>query len=181
MVRSSRCRCITDSPGLSPKFSSFKRGSLLTCTSPSQITLPGPGLFYARSFRNIVVNPCELQRYCRGTFTKSYKKTIGVDFLEKQLRVHGEEVLCPHRPHPDIPAHFLPIPRILLPPLPAPVICFHLLSPFFCYHLHAPPLLPTAPPPGPSDAVGHGRSGGVRRPHQVLLQRSPGPVDSSPS
>jgi len=33
-----------------------------------------------------------IQRYCRGTFTKSYKKTIGVDFLEKQLRVHGEEV-----------------------------------------------------------------------------------------
>merc|ERR1712156_1273645 len=28
-----------------------------------------------------------IQRYCRGTFTKSYKKTIGVDFLEKQLRV----------------------------------------------------------------------------------------------
>ena len=37
----------------------------------------------------MVYNP---QRYCRGTFTKSYKKTIGVDFLEKQLRVHGEEV-----------------------------------------------------------------------------------------
>ena len=33
-----------------------------------------------------------IQRYCRGTFTKSYKKTIGVDFLEKQLRVQGEEV-----------------------------------------------------------------------------------------
>ena len=33
-----------------------------------------------------------IQRYCRGTFTKSYKKTIGVGFLEKQLRVHGEEV-----------------------------------------------------------------------------------------
>ena len=33
-----------------------------------------------------------IQRYCRGTFTKSYKKTIGVDFLEKQLRVHGEDV-----------------------------------------------------------------------------------------
>ena len=31
-------------------------------------------------------------RYCRGTFTKSYKKTIGVDFLEKQLRVQSEEV-----------------------------------------------------------------------------------------
>jgi len=33
-----------------------------------------------------------IQRYCRGTFTKNYKKTIGVDFLEKQLRVHGEDV-----------------------------------------------------------------------------------------
>ena len=33
-----------------------------------------------------------IQRYFRGTFTKSYKKTIGVDFLEKQLRVQGEEV-----------------------------------------------------------------------------------------
>merc|ERR1719266_276338 len=33
-----------------------------------------------------------IQRYCRGTFTKSYKKTIGVDFLKKQLRVHGEDV-----------------------------------------------------------------------------------------
>ena len=33
-----------------------------------------------------------IQRYCRGTFTKSYKKTIGVDFLEKQLRVLGEDV-----------------------------------------------------------------------------------------
>jgi len=27
-----------------------------------------------------------IQRYCRGIFTSSYKKTIGVDFLEKQLR-----------------------------------------------------------------------------------------------
>ena len=33
-----------------------------------------------------------IQRYCRGTFTKSYKKTIGVDFMEKQLRTHGEDV-----------------------------------------------------------------------------------------
>jgi len=33
-----------------------------------------------------------IQRYCRGIFTKSYKKTIGVDFLEKQLRINGEEV-----------------------------------------------------------------------------------------
>jgi Ras-related protein Rab-23 len=27
-----------------------------------------------------------IQRYCRGVFTKAYKKTIGVDFLEKHLR-----------------------------------------------------------------------------------------------
>lgn len=25
-------------------------------------------------------------RYCKGVFTNDYKKTIGVDFLEKQLR-----------------------------------------------------------------------------------------------
>ena len=29
-----------------------------------------------------------IQRYCRGIFTRNYKKTIGVDFLEKQLRYH---------------------------------------------------------------------------------------------
>jgi len=33
-----------------------------------------------------------IQRYCRGTFTKDYKKTIGVDFLERQIEVDGEEV-----------------------------------------------------------------------------------------
>ena len=33
-----------------------------------------------------------IQRYCRGSFTRSYKQTIGVDFLEKQLRVLGEDV-----------------------------------------------------------------------------------------
>lgn len=26
-----------------------------------------------------------IQRYCRGTFTREYKKTIGVDFLERQI------------------------------------------------------------------------------------------------
>ena len=26
------------------------------------------------------------QRYCKGIFTSEYKKTIGVDFLERQLR-----------------------------------------------------------------------------------------------
>ena len=45
-------------------------------------------------FSGIVFNFLKtiLVRYCRGTFTKSYKKTIGVDFLEKQLRVQSEEV-----------------------------------------------------------------------------------------
>nr|ADD24219.1 Ras-related protein Rab-23 [Lepeophtheirus salmonis] len=27
-----------------------------------------------------------IQRYCKGLYTQNYKKTIGVDFLEKQLR-----------------------------------------------------------------------------------------------
>lgn len=33
-----------------------------------------------------------IQRYCKGIFTKDYKKTIGVDFLERQIEVNGEEV-----------------------------------------------------------------------------------------
>lgn len=33
-----------------------------------------------------------IQRYCKGTFTRDYKKTIGVDFLERQLELDGEEV-----------------------------------------------------------------------------------------
>lgn len=33
-----------------------------------------------------------IQRYCKGTFTKDYKKTIGVDFLERQIVLDGEEV-----------------------------------------------------------------------------------------
>ena len=28
-----------------------------------------------------------IQRYCKGSFTKDYKKTIGVDFLERQLQL----------------------------------------------------------------------------------------------
>lgn len=27
-----------------------------------------------------------IQRYCNGSFSMDYKKTIGVDFLEKQLQ-----------------------------------------------------------------------------------------------
>lgn len=33
-----------------------------------------------------------IQRYCRGTFTRDYKKTIGVDFLERIIECDGEEV-----------------------------------------------------------------------------------------
>ena len=33
-----------------------------------------------------------IQRYCKGIFTKDYKKTIGVDFLEKQLLLNGNDV-----------------------------------------------------------------------------------------
>ncbi|XP_065062080.1 ras-related protein Rab-23-like [Rhopilema esculentum] len=33
-----------------------------------------------------------IQRYCKGLFTKEYKKTIGVDFLEKQISLNGEDV-----------------------------------------------------------------------------------------
>ncbi|XP_054278744.1 ras-related protein Rab-23-like [Macrosteles quadrilineatus] len=33
-----------------------------------------------------------IQRYCKGTFTKDYKKTIGVDFLERQIECDGEDV-----------------------------------------------------------------------------------------
>lgn len=27
-----------------------------------------------------------IQRYCKGMYTSEYKKTIGVDFLERQLQ-----------------------------------------------------------------------------------------------
>lgn len=33
-----------------------------------------------------------IQRYCKGIFTKDYKKTIGVDFLERQIIVNDEDV-----------------------------------------------------------------------------------------
>ena len=55
------------------------------CTTESDL-LANP------SFVKLLNNSFNFQRYCRGTFTKSYKKTIGVDFLEKQLRVQSEEV-----------------------------------------------------------------------------------------
>ncbi|XP_073690385.1 ras-related protein Rab-23 [Garra rufa] len=33
-----------------------------------------------------------IQRYCKGIFTKDYKKTIGVDFLERQIIANDEDV-----------------------------------------------------------------------------------------
>lgn len=33
-----------------------------------------------------------IQRYCKGIFTRDYKKTIGVDFLERQIEIGGEDV-----------------------------------------------------------------------------------------
>lgn len=33
-----------------------------------------------------------IQRYCKGIYTKDYKKTIGVDFLERQIDIDGEDI-----------------------------------------------------------------------------------------
>lgn len=33
-----------------------------------------------------------IQRYCKGIFTTDYKKTIGVDFLERELSLRGRDV-----------------------------------------------------------------------------------------
>eukprot|EP00039_Didymoeca_costata_P001110 m.49793 g.49793 ORF g.49793 m.49793 type:complete len:247 (+) comp10631_c0_seq3:152-892(+) len=33
-----------------------------------------------------------IQRYCKGEYTQDYKKTIGVDFLEKQKSVNGKDL-----------------------------------------------------------------------------------------
>uniref|UniRef100_A0A2R5LJC2 Putative gtp-binding protein n=1 Tax=Ornithodoros turicata TaxID=34597 RepID=A0A2R5LJC2_9ACAR len=33
-----------------------------------------------------------IQRYCKGVFTAEYKKTIGVDFLERELFLRGQDV-----------------------------------------------------------------------------------------
>ncbi|XP_022244079.1 ras-related protein Rab-23-like [Limulus polyphemus] len=33
-----------------------------------------------------------IQKYCKGIFTTEYKKTIGVDFLERQIEVDSEDV-----------------------------------------------------------------------------------------
>lgn len=34
-----------------------------------------------------------IQRFCKGIFTKDYKKTIGVDFLEKHMKYVGASVV----------------------------------------------------------------------------------------
>jgi len=33
-----------------------------------------------------------IRRYCKGEYTNDYKKTIGVDFLEKKLSLNGEDL-----------------------------------------------------------------------------------------
>ena len=34
-----------------------------------------------------------IRRYCQGVFTSAYKKTIGVDFLEREVNIeNGEQV-----------------------------------------------------------------------------------------
>ncbi|XP_015788392.1 ras-related protein Rab-23 [Tetranychus urticae] len=33
-----------------------------------------------------------IQRYCNGIFTNEYKKTLGVDFLERTVKAHGQEI-----------------------------------------------------------------------------------------
>lgn len=33
-----------------------------------------------------------IQRYCKGVFTSEYKKTIGVDFLERLIQMKGQDV-----------------------------------------------------------------------------------------
>lgn len=33
-----------------------------------------------------------IQRFCRGIFTRDYKKTIGVDFLERVMSIEEQSV-----------------------------------------------------------------------------------------
>jgi len=33
-----------------------------------------------------------IQRYCKGIYTSDYKKTIGVDFLERKIELNGEQL-----------------------------------------------------------------------------------------
>ena len=45
-------------------------------SSPFQVVIVGNGAVGKSSL---------IQRYCKGIFTRNYKKTIGVDFLEKHI------------------------------------------------------------------------------------------------
>ncbi|CAH1111316.1 unnamed protein product [Psylliodes chrysocephalus] len=54
--------------------------------------LIGRGIFVVIVGNGGVGKSSMIQRYCKGTFTKDYKKTIGVDFLERQIEVDGEDV-----------------------------------------------------------------------------------------
>ena len=66
----------------------------LIVTPPSLSPLPIIIQFHSfpPSFQVVIVGngavgkSSMIQRYCRGVFTKGYKKTIGVDFLEKRMR-----------------------------------------------------------------------------------------------
>ncbi|KAJ8717725.1 hypothetical protein PYW07_005655 [Mythimna separata] len=64
-----------------------------TAAAPSRATTRRPSASTSWSARLskfhlkvvIVGKSSMIQRYCRGTFTRDYKKTIGVDFLERQI------------------------------------------------------------------------------------------------
>lgn len=46
--------------------------------------MPGVGIG-----RRVVLLCC---RYCKGVYTSDYKKTIGVDFLERKITLEGEDM-----------------------------------------------------------------------------------------
>jgi Ras-related protein Rab-23 len=54
-------------------YDDLKQGNVFLCR---QVVIVGNGAVGKSSM---------IQRYCKGTFTKDYKKTIGVDFLERQI------------------------------------------------------------------------------------------------
>jgi GTPase SAR1 family protein len=54
-------------------YDDLKQGNVFWCR---QVVIVGNGAVGKSSM---------IQRYCKGTFTKDYKKTIGVDFLERQI------------------------------------------------------------------------------------------------
>jgi hypothetical protein len=56
------------------------------------IPFPGNGFTLFYFFLQVVIvgngavgKSSMIQRYCKGNFTQNYKKTIGVDFLEKHI------------------------------------------------------------------------------------------------